>query len=129
MNIIINSHHLTITDAMKEADINKLSKVERHFDQIQSINVILSLDNHHSDSTHQGHNCYKAEAILRVSGKEMFVSSHDDDMYQAINQMADKLDRQIRKYKTRINHKHRNQKHHLWQSTDETVIDKAVVAV
>lgn len=122
MNITINGHHLTITDAMETAVMDKLSKVERHFDQIQSINVILSLDNHHSDTTHHGHDCYKAEAIMRVSGKEMFVSSYDDDMYQAINQMADKLDRQIRKYKTRINHKHRNQKRHLWQSSDEAVV-------
>ena len=38
---------------------------------------------------------------MRVSGQEMFVQAFDDDMYKAINEMADKLDRQVRKYKTR----------------------------
>lgn len=42
---------------------------------------------------------------MRVSGQEMFVQSCEDDMYKAINDMADKLDRQVRKYKTRQDRK------------------------
>ena len=42
---------------------------------------------------------------MRVSGKEMFVQALDDDMYKAINEMADKLDRQVRKYKTKLESK------------------------
>lgn len=110
MNISINGHHITVTDAMKDMVMDKLSKVERHFDQIQSIKVILSLDNHHSDISHSGKNNHKAEAILRVAGQEMFVQSYDDDMYKAIHEMADKLDRQVRKYKTRMERKTRSAK-------------------
>lgn len=110
MNISINGHHITITNAMKDMVMDKLSKVERHFDQIQSIKVILSLDNHHSDNSHSGKNNHKAEAILRVAGQEMFVQSYDDDMYKAIHEMADKLDRQVRKYKTRMERKVRSSK-------------------
>ena len=47
---------------------------------------------------------------MRVSGQEMFVQASDDNMYQAINEMADKLDRQVRKYKTRIERKARGGK-------------------
>ena len=99
MNVSISGHHISITDAMNTAVREKLEKVERHFDQIQSIQVILSLDN--SGASDGGQKSHKAEAIMRVSGKEMFVQALDDDMYKAINEMADKLDRQVRKYKTR----------------------------
>lgn len=110
MNISISGHHISITDAMKEAVMDKLDKVERHFDQVQSIKVILSLDNHHSETSHAGHQNHKAEAIMRVAGQEMFVSVSQDDMYQAINEMADKLDRQARKYKTKLDRKSRRSK-------------------
>ncbi|HSP84952.1 MAG TPA: ribosome-associated translation inhibitor RaiA [Psychrobacter sp.] len=99
MNVSISGHHISITDAMDLAVREKLEKVERHFDQIQSIQVILSLDNSGPTKSH------KAEAIMRVSGKEMFVQALDDDMYKAINEMADKLDRQVRKYKTKLESK------------------------
>ncbi|KAA0913626.1 ribosome hibernation-promoting factor, HPF/YfiA family [Psychrobacter sp. ANT_WB68] len=99
MNVSISGHHISITDAMEKAVREKLEKVERHFDQIQSIQVILSLDNSGAQKSH------KAEAIMRVSGKEMFVQALDDDMYKAINEMADKLDRQVRKYKTKLESK------------------------
>lgn len=110
MNISISGHHVSITDAMKEAVMDKLTKVERHFDQVQSIKVILSLDNHHSEASHAGHHNHKAEAIMHVAGHEMFVSVSQDDMYQAINEMADKLDRQARKYKTKLERKSRASK-------------------
>ncbi|MFZ2842725.1 ribosome hibernation-promoting factor, HPF/YfiA family [Psychrobacter sp.] len=99
MNVSISGHHISITDSMDTAIREKLEKVERHFDQIQSIQVILSLDNSSAQKSH------KAEAIMRVSGKEMFVQALDDDMYKAINEMADKLDRQVRKYKTKLESK------------------------
>lgn len=110
MNISISGHHISVSDAMKSAVMDKLEKVERHFDQIQSIKVILSLDNHRTEASHSGKNNHKAEAILRVSGQEMFVQAYDDDMYLAINAMADKLDRQVRKYKTKIERKARGSK-------------------
>ena len=113
MNISISGHHISVTDAMKSAVMDKLEKVERHFDQIQSIKVILSLDNHRTEASHSGKNNHKAEAIMRVAGQEMFVQAYDDDMYLAINAMADKLDRQVRKYKTRIERKSRSSKRDL----------------
>ena len=100
MNVTIRGHHITVTEAMNTAVHDKLTKIARHFDQIQSIQVILSLDN--SGASDGGQKSYKAEAIMRVSGNEMFVQALEDDMYKAINEMADKLDRQVRKYKTRL---------------------------
>ncbi len=103
MNVSISGHHISVTEAMDTAVREKLEKIERHFDQIQSIQVKLSLDN--SGASDGGRKSHKAEAILRVSGQEMFAQALEDDMYKAINEMADKLDRQVRKYKTRQENK------------------------
>ncbi len=127
-NISISGHHVSVTPAMKQAVFDKLSKVERHFDQIQSIRVILSLDNHHSEASHAGHHNHKAEAIMRIAGQEMFVSVSHDDMYQAINEMAEKLDRQVRRYHKKIERQNRNSKKERLEffrkDTSEVAVDE-----
>lgn len=124
-NISVSGHHISITKSMEQAVMDKLRKVERHFDQIQSIKVTLALDNHHSETSHSGYHNHKAEAIMRVSGQEMFVSVSHDDMYQAINEMAEKLDRQVRKYRTKAEKKNRKNKRErldLFTSKEEVEI-------
>ncbi|MGM8900915.1 ribosome hibernation-promoting factor, HPF/YfiA family, partial [Psychrobacter sp. 1Y4] len=59
MNVSISGHHISVTEAMDTAVREKLEKVERHFDQIQSIKVILSLDN--SGANDGGKKSHKAE--------------------------------------------------------------------
>jgi putative sigma-54 modulation protein len=44
MQMIISGHHVEVTQALKEYVHNKLAKVERHFDHITSMQVILSIE-------------------------------------------------------------------------------------
>lgn len=106
MNVSISGHHVSITPAIEASVMEKLAKVERHFDQINSLQVMLSLDNHHSESSHKGQHNHKAEAILRVPGAEMFAQAAEDDMYSSIAKMAEKLDKQIRRYKNKLKAHH-----------------------
>jgi len=89
MQINISGHHVDLTPALKSYINEKLDKLNRHLDKITSINVILNIDNmdHH------------AEATVRFVGGEIFADSAASDMYVAIDGLADKLDRQILKYK------------------------------
>jgi putative sigma-54 modulation protein len=89
MQLNISGHHLEITDPIKDYVTNKLSKLERHHDRITSTNVILSVDKLSQ----------KAEATVHVSGGEFFANSEHDDLYAAIDMLADKLDRQLIKHK------------------------------
>jgi putative sigma-54 modulation protein len=58
------------------------------------------------------HLAKKAEVSCHVAGKDLFVESNDPDLYAAIDAMADKLDRQIIKYKDRLHaHPHDALKH------------------
>lgn len=107
MNLTISGHHLEVTPAIREYVQSKLERVQRHFDQLIDIAVILSVDNLTEKEKRQ-----KAEINLRMSGKTVYVESLAHDMYAAIDTLIDKLDRQVMKYKTKVQeHGHEAIKH------------------
>lgn len=89
MNLTITGHHVEVTAAIREYVNGKLDRVIRHFDNVTSVNVILSVEKLKQ----------KAEVTVHVRGKDIHVESDDADMYAAIDSMTDKLDRQVLKYK------------------------------
>ncbi|HAZ80893.1 MAG TPA: ribosome-associated translation inhibitor RaiA [Porticoccaceae bacterium] len=89
MQMTISGHHLEITDPIRDYVTQKLSKLERHYEQITSISVILTVEKL----------VQKAEATVHVSGGDLFALAEHDDMYAAIDALSDKLDRQAIKYK------------------------------
>ncbi|HMM71512.1 MAG TPA: ribosome-associated translation inhibitor RaiA [Rhodocyclaceae bacterium] len=97
MNLIVTGHHLEVTPAIREYVASKVDRVVRRFDQVTSANVILSVDKLDR----------KAEITLHMTGKEIFVEAHNGDLYAAIDQLVDKLDRQLVKHKEKVqNHAH-----------------------
>jgi putative sigma-54 modulation protein len=93
MNLNITGHHLEITAAIRDYVEGKLDRVIRHFDHVTSVSVILSVEKLKQ----------KAEVTVHVRGKDIFVEAHDEDLYAAIDNLVDKLDRQVVKYKEKNN--------------------------
>ena len=89
MQLTVSGHHIDITDALRTHVSDKLDKLQRHIDHITKIEVTLIVEKQ----------LHKAEAGLHVSGADLFASAESDDMYAAIDALADKLDRQIIKHK------------------------------
>lgn len=89
MQLTISGHHLDITDAIRDYVTSKLTRLEKHHDRITSTTVILSVEKL----------IQKAEATVHVSGGEFFADSESEDLYAAIDMLADKLDRQLIKHK------------------------------
>lgn len=89
MQMTISGHHVELTSALRDYAASKLAKVERHFDHITSIDVILSVDKL----------VQKAEAVIRTSGAKLFANAQSEDLYAAIDMLSDKLDRQIVRHK------------------------------
>jgi len=89
MNINLTGRHLEITPAIREHVTAKLGKIKRHFDNLIDINVILSVDKLQQ----------KAEATVHMSGKTVFAETDDGNLYVAIDNLIDLLDRQILKHK------------------------------
>ena len=101
MNLTISGHHLEVTPALREYVLTKLDRVTRHFDQVVDITVLLSIEKLKEKERRQ-----KAEVTLRVKGKDIFVETSHEDLYAAVDQLMDKLDRQV------VRHKDRLQDHH-----------------
>jgi putative sigma-54 modulation protein len=102
MNVQISGHHVEVTKAIHDYVLSKLERVQRHFDQVIEINVILSVQKLRQ----------KAEISVHLPGKDIHVESDDADMYAAIDLMMDKLDRQIIKHKQKAySHPHDALKH------------------
>jgi putative sigma-54 modulation protein len=89
MQLTVSGHHIDITDGMRTHVDEKFKKLQRHIDHITNIEVTLVVEKQ----------VHKAEASLHVSGADLFASAESDDMYAAIDALADKLDRQIIKHK------------------------------
>jgi ribosome hibernation promoting factor len=106
MNLTISGHHLEVTPSLKEYVLTKLDRVTRHFDQVVDINVLLSVEKLKEKERRQ-----KAEITLHVKGKDIFVEYAHEDLYAAIDQVMDMLDRQVCRHKDRLqNHHHASAK-------------------
>jgi putative sigma-54 modulation protein len=104
MNLNITGHHVEVTPAIREYVSGKLDRVIRHFDNVTSVSVILSVEKLDQ----------KAEVTVHVRGKDIHVETTDADLYAAIDAMTDKLDRQVIKYKQKSNdHHHDSHKHQI----------------
>jgi putative sigma-54 modulation protein len=93
MQINLNGHHLEITRSLKEYVHTKVNKLERHFDRINNVRVVLTVEKP----------TQFAEATLHLKGSEVHASANNEDMYTAIDTLIDKLDKQLMKYKGKHN--------------------------
>lgn len=92
MQINLSGHHVEITDSLKGFVDSKFEKLERHFDHINNVYVVLTVEKLQQI----------AEATINVNGGEIHASSEHQDMYAAIDGLIDKLDRQVIKHKEKI---------------------------
>jgi len=92
MQISVSGHHIEVTDSLKNYVETKMERLERHFDRITNVHVILSVEKLRQ----------KAEATVSYSGGDTFADAENDDLYAAIDALTDKLDRQLIKQKEKI---------------------------
>ena len=65
MHIILSGHHVDITDALRQYVSSKMERLERHFDSVTDIHVVLSVEKMRQ----------KAEATLHLSGNKLFADA------------------------------------------------------
>jgi putative sigma-54 modulation protein len=99
MQLNLTGHHVDITPSLKDFVSDKFERLERHFDNVTNVHVVLKVEKQRK----------MAEATLHVAGGKLFADSHSEDMYAAIDSLTDKLDRQIKKHKEKLKDHHRNE--------------------
>lgn len=93
MNITVSGHNnFLVTDALKQSVETKLIKLERHLQKVTQAHVVMHVEK----------NRHLAEATVNHKGGQLRASAESDDMYNTIQQLADKLDRQAIKFKEKL---------------------------
>ncbi|NIA15716.1 MAG: ribosome-associated translation inhibitor RaiA [Nitrospiraceae bacterium] len=93
MNVNITGRHMEMTDALKSYIESGLGKVRSHFDRVIDVDVVLTVEKHR----------HIAEVNLHANGIRIHGSETSSDMYASVDAVLAKLDRQVRRYKDKIN--------------------------
>lgn len=101
MNLTISGHHLEVTPALRSYVTSKFDRIVRHFGQVVDVKVLLTVENQKEKERRQ-----RAECNIHVKGNDLFAESAHADLYAAVDELVDKLDRQV------VRHKDRLQDHH-----------------
>ena len=96
MQISVTGHHVEVTESMRAYVLKKMDRIVRHFDHVLDMHYVLSVEKLR----------HKAEATLKVSGGDIHAVAEAGNMYEAIDALADKLDRLVKKRKDKITDHH-----------------------
>ena len=96
MKVTVIAKNIELTQALKDIVQKKISKLEKYFDVEVDAKATLSVQK----------NIQKIEVTIPFNGVILRCEESTDDMYKSIDLVEDKLERQIRKQKTKLSRKH-----------------------
>ncbi|MDR3616879.1 MAG: ribosome-associated translation inhibitor RaiA [Candidatus Obscuribacterales bacterium] len=100
MNVVVSGRNIDLSPALKEYLLDKLQRSQKHFDQTLQVSALLSVAKNPSVADSQ-----TAEVTIKLNGSVIRGEESTENMYASIDLVADKIERQLRKYKTRYSHK------------------------
>lgn len=92
MDINVRGKNIDATPALVDYAQKKLSKLEKHFDKSTDVQVVLSVIREE----------HIVEVTMNLNGLILRGEESTGDMYASIDMVVDKLERQVKKYKTRM---------------------------
>ena len=94
MNLNIRGDKVEVTDSIRDYITDKLSRVEKYFDNPENVNtkVLISVRGREQ----------KVEVTINSNTYDVRVEVSHSDLYAAIDLATDKIERQIRKFKTKL---------------------------
>lgn len=96
VEVQVKGNHLVVTQALNDHVVQKMSKLDRYFDRLQTVEVELCWEKTR-DSNQQN----RVEATTHVNGRTIRAVTTHDDMYAAIDEVVDKLHRTLNRQKER----------------------------
>ncbi len=92
MNIIVTGRHLEVTPALKDYAEKKIKRFDRYLSNISEAVVTLTVEKYR----------HKVEVLLKVNGVLIQAEGITGDVYSSIDEVSEKLDRQIKRYKEKL---------------------------
>lgn len=111
MNLTVTGHHVEVTTSMRNYVAEKMKRLQRHSENLFGIHVILRVEKMRQ----------KAEATIDVAGTRLYADTTRQDMYESIDLLADKLDRQLIRHKEKTRDNHRREKEPIVVEADMSV--------
>ena len=97
----IRGENLEVTDALRDYVVSKLEKIEKYFQAEQELDARVNLKVYREKTA-------KVEVTIPLGSITLRAEDISQDMYGSIDLVTDKIERQIRKNKTKIERKNRN---------------------
>ncbi|MBN2372740.1 ribosome-associated translation inhibitor RaiA [bacterium] len=98
MQLSITARHMELTQALKDYIRNKIERLNKYTDEIIDASTILSVEKYR----------HSAEITLKINGMTFNSVDITENMYNSIDRVVDKLERQLKKFKEkRKEHKHK----------------------
>ncbi|MDZ8226260.1 MULTISPECIES: ribosome hibernation-promoting factor, HPF/YfiA family [unclassified Nostoc] len=117
MKLVIHGKNIEITDAIREYVHQKIEKAVSHFQSLTNeVDVHLSVARNPRINTRQA-----AEVTIYANGSVIRAEESSENLYASIDLVADKIARQLRKYKER------RQDHKTQSQPEEVVVVESVV--
>ena len=92
MRYIISGKNIDVTEGLKETIYEKIGRLEKYFSSDAEVIITLSVEKSRQ----------KIEVTIPVKGSIIRAEQVSDDMYVSIDLVVDIIERQMRKYKTKI---------------------------
>ncbi|MEN7342238.1 MAG: ribosome-associated translation inhibitor RaiA [Pseudomonadota bacterium] len=89
MQLNVTGHHVDVSAALRKYVGSKFHRIEKHADSVTTVHCVLTVEKLR----------HKAEATANLPGAQVHAEATEENMYAAIDGLADKLDRQILKFK------------------------------
>ena len=97
MKIITNGRNIELTDAIKDYVSEKLVRIANHYVIVNEVHIILGVE-----KNPRIHDKHLAEATVHVPGAVMRLEVASENLYASIDVLIDKIDRSLRKHKTKL---------------------------
>jgi putative sigma-54 modulation protein len=92
MIIVVNGRNVEVTPSLRKYAEDKVSKFDRYLANISEANITLSIQKHR----------HKAEVLIKANGTMIQAEGITDELYSSIDEVAAKLDKQIKKLKGKL---------------------------
>ena len=110
----IRGENLEVTEALRDYVVSKLKKIEKYFQADQELDARVNLKVYREKTA-------KVEVTIPLGSITLRAEDVSQDMYGSIDLVTDKIERQIRKNKTKIERKNRNKKSTSQLFTDAVI--------
>lgn len=91
-DITVSGRHVQVTEGMEKYAIEKISKIEKHFNRVIDVEVEMDIQKL----------VHRVDIVMKVDSIVIRSSASTDNMYASIDKAVDKLKAQLRRYKQRI---------------------------